>query len=142
MLYDLNIEDDLQRAEMYFAKLVEAEAKIELKRIAENRTIKQNNYVHALFTLFGGEFGYTTDEAKTVIKRALGYVYEKNGKYFLEKTSDMDTVQMTEFIDRFRNYSSHNGLYLPTPDEFRENYFELMKRVEYIEATQKRYGGA
>ena len=140
MLLDLSIPEELIRAQDYFEKLVDFGAKIELKRIPEKRTVKQNSYLHALFALFGGEIGLTTEESKTLVKRELGYIYEKNGLKFLRKTSEMDTQELTEFIDKFRNYSSKNGFYLPSADEFNENYFDMMKQVEYIEATQRRYG--
>jgi hypothetical protein len=140
MLLDLSIPDELIRAQEYFDKLMDNGAKIELKKIPEKRTVKQNSYLHALFCLFGGEIGLTTEESKILVKRELGYVYEKNGIKFLSHTSDMDTEELGEFIDKFRNYSSQNGFYLPSADEFNENYFDMMKRVEYFEATQKRYG--
>jgi mitochondrial fission protein ELM1 len=139
LILDLNIPFDRNKAEVYFQKLLDGNAKIEIKRIAKRRTLSQNNYVHKLFTLYGGEFGWSTEEAKAVIKRELGYVYEKDGQKFLMHTSDMNTKELTEFIDRFRNLSAHQGCYLPTPDEFSENYVEMMKQVEAIESQQKRY---
>ena len=139
MILDLSIQTDVNKAQVYLDKLVSDQSGIELKKIHKLRTNKQNRYVHALFTLFGGEFGYNPDEAKVVVKRRLGYVYDKNGEEFLVKTSAMDTKELTTFIDRFRNFSSSEGCYLPSADEMNENYIEIMKQVEYIEATQKRY---
>ncbi len=139
MILDLKSKNDCLKAEVYLVKLIKDQSGIELKKIHKLRTNKLNRYVHALFTLFGGEFGYTTDEAKVVIKRRLGYVYDKDGEEFLVKTSQMDTKELTTLIDRFRNLSASEGCYLPTPDEFNENYIEMMKQIEYIEATQKRY---
>lgn len=140
MILDLRLNTDCLKAESYLAKLIKAGNAIELKKIPKKRTNKQNRYVHALFTLYGGEWGLTMDETKTVVKRELGYIYEKHGQKFLMHTSQMDTKKLTEFIDRFRNMSASQGLYLPSADEFNENYVEIMKVVEYVEATQKRYG--
>lgn len=140
MILDLNISHDRNKAETYFTKLRETGSKIELKKIPERRTLKQNSYLHKLFTLYGGEFGWTTEEAKAVIKTALRYVYVKDGVEFLSHTSDMDTKELTIFIDRFRNLSSSQGCYLPTPEEFSENYVEMMKQVEAIESQMNRYG--
>jgi len=140
MLLDLNIPHDRNKAETYFAKLISDGAKIELRQIRPPRTLRQNKYVHALFALWGAEWGWSIDEAKIVVKRELGYIYERNGQDFPVKTSGMDTGQLTEFINKFRNWSAHNGLHLPSADEFHENYFEIMKEVERAEIMQKRYG--
>ncbi len=138
MILDLSIGHDQQKALTYLKKLIQQGSIIELKKILK-RTGKQNRYVHALFALFGGEFGYSTEEAKIIAKRRLGYVYEKNGEKFLMHTSNMTTKELSEFIEQFRNFSSAQGLYLPSADEFNQNYAEIMKMVEYIEATQKKY---
>ena len=105
MILDLNNSIDLTKAKTYFAKLIESGAKIELKKIPEKRTLKQNSYLHKLFTLYGGEYGWTVDEAKVIIKRELGYTYQKDGEWFVLHTSGMDTKELTVFIDRFRNRS-------------------------------------
>ena len=140
MILDLHIPVDRQKAETYFAKLLKDESAIELKKIHQNRTNSQNRYVHALFAIFGFQFGYTIDEAKATVKRKLGYIYEKNGTWFLKKTSLMSTAELSEFIDRFRNYGASVGCYLPTAEEFNENYVEMMKQVAYIESQQSKYG--
>jgi len=140
MILNLSIQADRHKAQVYFDKLLSDESPIELKKIHRGRSISQNRYLHALFALFGGECGYTIEEAKIVVKRALGYVYEKESHQFLMHTSRMTTKELSEFIDRFRNLSAQQGYYLPSADEMNENYVEIMKQVEYIEATQKRYG--
>jgi hypothetical protein len=139
VILDLSISDDRQRGETYFAKLVSDGSQIELKKIHKARTNQQNRYLHALFAFFGGHFGYSTDETKVIIKRALGCLYVKNGQMFLEHTSEMDTKKLTEFIDRFRNYSADQGCYLPTALEFDENYVKMMQRVAEIESLQAKY---
>ena len=140
MILDLTIPADQHKAQVYFDKLIADQSAIELKKIHKRRTNAQNRYLHAILTLYAGEWGLTTDEAKTSVKRLLGYIYEKNGEKFLEHTSDMSTAKLTEFIDRFRNHSANQGLYLPSADEMNENYVDIMKQVEYIEAIQKHFG--
>jgi len=140
MLYDFAIESDCRNAVTYMGKLIESEAKAELVKITPKRTSNQNRYIHALFALWGGHFGYTTDEAKVVIKRVLGYWYQKEGQTFLKHTSDMDTKELSEFTDRFRNHSAHEGFYLPSPEEFQENYVKMMSEVRYVESQMTRYG--
>jgi hypothetical protein len=139
MLLNLKIPSDHIKAEVYFTKLVKDGSKIELKKIPEKRTIKQNSYVHVLFMLWGTHFGYSLDEAKQVVKSHLGYVYEKNGTWFCTKTSGMDTKELTTFIDRFRNWSSSEGLYLPSAEEYNLRHFDYSQEVERAEQIQKRY---
>jgi hypothetical protein len=110
---------------------------VEVKRLNRRRSINQNRYLHSLFGLFGVEYGYTIEEAKTLIKRNCPFmVYEKNGTRFLRNTRDLDSKQMTDFIDWFRNYSSMQGLYLPTSKEYliNRNHLEylLEKNNEFL----------
>ena len=133
MLLDLEKLDDVTRAGVYLEKLTRLKAKIEIRKIDKPRTINQNSYLHALFAIFGNEFGYTIDESKILIKRELGWTYKKSGQVFLKHTSDMTVDELSRFIDRFRTFSAHLGCYLPTADEFKDNHFEIMKQVRYAE---------
>jgi len=140
LILNLHKADHLKRAEVYFDKLVEQGAKIELKKIPQKRTLSQNAYLHVLFTLWGGEYGYTVEEAKIVVKRALNYTYEKSGQTFLVHTSEMNTSELTEFIDRFRNFSANEGYYLPSADEIGDNYADYAFEIDRAEIMQRRYG--
>jgi len=124
------LPEDSVRASAYFTKLFVAEADMEIKRVVKPRTVNQNKYLHVLFTIFGNEFGYTVDEAKTIIKRELGYIYEKRGQAFLEHTSDMSVDKLSRFIDRFRDFSAHMGCYLPDAKQYEDNYTEIMKSIQ------------
>ena len=123
-IYNLKDSKKVEQITAYMSKLISDGAMVELKRITTKRTLDQNAYIHVLFNLFGLEFGYTLTEAKTIVKRHFAdiFVYEKNGTKFLGHTSEMNTKQMTDFIDRFRRWSESEGCYLPTPDEYRGKY--------------------
>ena len=140
MILDLYKADHRKRAEVYFAKLIEQCAKIELKKIPARRTLSQNAYLHVLFALWGAEYGYSVDESKIVVKRALNYTYEKNGQVFLIHTSEMNTGELTDFINRYRNWSAAEGLYLPSADEIGDNYADYAFEIDRAEVMQKRYG--
>ena len=140
MILDLSISHDRERAEVYLAQLIKSESKIELKRVPKKRTLRQNSYVHKLFTLAGAHFGYTTDEMKIVVKRILGYIYSKEGQEFYSHTSEMNTKELTIFIDRFRNWSASEGCYLPSSDEMGHSWDYWAKEIEQAEAMGKRYG--
>ncbi len=130
---------DQKKAQVYLDKLITDQSNAELTKINKKRTNNQNRYLHAILTLYAGEWGWTTDEAKTYVKRTLGYKYEKNGEWFLCHTSDMDTKNLSIFIDRFRNLSASQGFYVPTSTEFQENYTELMNQISIIESMQNKY---
>ena len=139
MILDLAIPAERNKAQTYLDKLIADGAKINLKKIPEKRTIKQNSYVHKLFQLAGTFHGYTLEEMKVTVKRQLGYTYQKDGNEYFEKTSSMNTKEKTIFIDRFRNLSSSQGCYLPTPEEMGDNNAYYEKEIERAEAIEKRY---
>jgi hypothetical protein len=120
MIYNLDLELDRQEAKQKLITFIEDKKIIELSIKRFKRSNKQNKYIHVLFTLFGLEFGYTIDEAKTLIKRECSFMlYEKNGIKFIKSTAILTTEEMTKFIEWFRNYSQITcGLYLPSPDEY------------------------
>ena len=140
MKYDLIKSYDQQKVREYLAKLIESESKCELKKIHPKRSLSQNSYLHVLFTLWGQEFGYTIDEAKHTIKCAIGYTYNKdleslNGVIdnpdFYTKTSEMDSKELTLFIDKIRDWSADAcGLYLPSPAEYIEEQIYFDNEIE------------
>ncbi len=56
--------------------------------------------------------------------------YQKNEKFYLKETKSMDTKEMTDFIDWIRNHSSEEGCYIPTPEEYQTQQFEIDKEIE------------
>lgn len=130
MRYDLLKENEKQNAIQYFKKVLDSKKRIELKVIHKKRSLPQNAYLHVLFSVFGLEVGLTVEETKTDIKRALNYVYEKQGKKYLSKTSKMDSKELTIFIEKFKKYASEQGIGLPEPNQINDtllNYIESNK---------------
>ncbi len=126
-----------EKAEKYFARLIEKQETIELKKHAPQRTNPQNAYLHACLKLFALEYGekqgsvFNMEEIKTLAKRKCPMMfYEKAGEKYLRSSADLDTKEMTDFIDAFRNWSSKEaGIYIPDADEFKENEGQIQ---EYI----------
>lgn len=137
MKYDLSNSKDLsdfRNKETYYR---EQGKKVELKIVRETRTIKQNAYLHVCITLFAIEFGYTIEESKTHLKRNCHFMrYDKNGETYLKRTRDMNTEELTKFIEWLRNYSSQKGCVIPSAEEYKENQFnidrEISKFKEYL----------
>lgn len=131
MKYDLSIQQDLNSFKTKVDKLIADQKKVELKAIRQVRTIKQNAYIHVLFTLYGIEVGLTIEESKTLVKRSCPFgTYEKNGSKFLIRTRDLNTQQMTDFIDWFRTWSSQQGIYLPESEEYIMNKLFIDNQIE------------
>lgn len=131
MKLDLTNPFDINKAKTYFNKLMEQGKQIELKEVRKVRTIKQNAYTHVCITLFAIEFGYNLEEAKTHLKRNCDFMrYEKNGETFLKRTRDMNTKELTEFIEWIRTYSSQQGCYIPTSEEYINQRFEIDKEID------------
>ena len=133
MKYDLSIRSDLNNFNTKVEYYINKGVKVELKAIKPRRTIKQNNYCHVLFALFGIEVGLTLDESKVFVKRSCPFMtYEKNKIKFLKKTSKLDTHEMTDFIDWFRTWSSKQGIYLPTAEEYIANMLFIDNEIEKL----------
>ncbi len=130
MKFDLNNPVDLARFETRVLSLKLNKKKVELKEIRQNRTIKQNSYLHVVLSLYGIYSGYTLEEAKTLFKRLAGLVYEKDGNKFLKSTSDMDTKELTDFIEFIREKSAVEGCYIPTSEEYLTNKYSIDKEID------------
>lgn len=132
MIHHLSNFGERMRAYRQLRRYVRQGAMIEIKKVREQRTIQQNKYVHVLFQMFGSELGYTLEEAKIVVKRQFNdmFVYRKNGNPFMLSTADLSKDQMTEFIERFRNWSAQNGYYLPSADEYTQNWTHYNNEIE------------
>jgi len=133
MRFNSSIPYQRENAINYFQKLIEEKRRFEIKRIFEGRTIQQNSYLHLLFSLYGLHFGLTLEEAKQDIKRDLGYTYIKNEREYFKHTSEMNTKELTDFIEKFRSYSSTLGLYLPKPNEISDEQLnEIDRNQNYL----------
>ena len=136
MKYSLSNQHELRLFKDKVNQLIEKLADVELKIVRKQRTIRQNSYLHVCITLFAIHFGYTIDEAKTLLKRKCGFMtYEKNGTKFLRSTAKLDTLEMIQLIDFIRTFASIEGCYIPTSEEYLENKFFIDNEIE----LQKQY---
>lgn len=103
---------------------------VELKRKIKRRSIPLNSFLHVCISIFAIEYGYTLEEAKTLLKRKCSFmVYEKNGIKFLKKTSKLDNLECSKFVEFIRNYASQQGLYIPDASEYQQKQFEIDKEI-------------
>lgn len=136
MKLDLSITYDLERFKAYSKKLIDKQAKTELKEIKAKRSINQNSYFHLCISFFCNEAGYSLIEGKTVLKRTFGkfMVYENKENKFLTSSAVLDTEQMTEFIEWIRTIACFEnlGVYVPTPEEYIENQYHIDRELQYL----------
>ena len=130
MLINPNNKLDIKKAENYFQKLIEGKTPFELKKIIKKRSLSINAYMHVCITLFAIHFGYTLDEAKTLLKRLCPFMmYEKKGRKFLKQTSKMNNQECSEFVEWIRNYSAQQGCYIVDAEEYKLNKFNIDKEI-------------
>ena len=136
MKYSLDNAVSKAKARFYFDKLCDSGAFIELKKISPTRSSNQNRYLHLLFNYLALEYGETTDYVKQYFFKqvcnpaifAVTYQNEKQGykRKTWRSTADLDSKEMTEAIERFRNWAAKEaGIYLPAPNEQ-----EFLKSIE------------
>jgi hypothetical protein len=152
MIYNTSNEVEKMQSKAYYDKLVEKGAKIELKKVSsfdydytkeddpEQRTKKQNRYLHLILSYFGLCLGYSKDEAKEVWKRDICpdiFVYEKNNHIFVKSSADLDTLEMTKAIEKLKYRSLLEGHPLPDAEnkEFLrwcENEIQRLGNYQYL----------
>lgn len=125
----------------YFEKLINKDCIFELTE-KKNRTLNQNKYLHLILGWFSIETGYNLQFTKIelykklcnsetyteIVKGKLGEVKQ------LKSSKNLNSKEMTLTIERFRNWSSKNGVYLPSPDEK-----DFLKEIDYQINKQKQY---
>jgi len=142
VLYDLSDEVDVQRFDTRVDFLKKKRGFVELLVVREERTIKQNRYLHLLVSFFALEYGETLSYVKEeLFKKTVNpdifrseYVNRSTGEVRTEwrSTANLDTREMAQAIDTFRNWAADEaGIYLPEANE--------KKTLIRIERETKKY---
>ena len=139
MIYNLSNPYDVERFKGWVDKMIDERKVVEAKRKDENRTIKQNSYLHLIISYFATQYGCGADEAKIDFykrrcNRDLFERWRRNRRGdpvpYLRSSADLTKEEMTLSIDRFRNWSSSvAGIYLPSPEDG-EMMIYMMQEVE------------
>tara|TARA_R110000823_G_scaffold250172_3_gene373331 strand:- start:767 stop:1180 length:414 start_codon:yes stop_codon:yes gene_type:complete len=131
MKYNLSIKSDQNKFTIKAEYLKANGKEVELKAIRKSRTLSQNKYLHVCITLFAIEFGWTIEEAKTHLKRKCSFmVYQKKNESYLKRTRDMNTKELTDFVEWIRDFSALQGCYIPDPEEYKANQFEIDREID------------
>ena len=114
---------------------------MELTEKKPQRTASQNRYLHSILAYFALEVGETAEYVKRHYFKILCnkdlFIREVDDKYLgkikvLRSSADLDTGEMTTAIERYRNWCSTQGCYIPSPDE------HLMVQQMEIEISRNR----
>lgn len=100
---------------------------VEVKKKHRPRSLAQNSYLHVCLQYFASEFGYDEEYVKynifkQIVNREIFAKQRTNRRgqpvTYWRSTADLDTKELTDAIEKFRNYSSMvAGLYIPEPNE-------------------------
>ena len=123
----------------YLEILIENKSVFEIIKKNPKRSLSQNSYLHLILSHFSIEFGYDLEYTKQelfkgIVNKDLFLVVSENKitevfyEYYRSSTK-LDSKEMTIAIDRFRDYSASNGLYLPAPDEY-EFLISIQNNIE------------
>lgn len=142
-LYNLNNPYDRQKFKERANALVQAGEYVELTKKHTKRSLAQNSYLHLLLGFFASEFGYTLEEVKfDIFKKHCNpdiFIRQRRNKRgnevkYVRSSTELDKLEMTRAIERFRNYSSAQcGLYLPEPNEYEAIFFAQQQVEQYQE---------
>lgn len=126
MLYDLSNPLQNESFGVKAEALRKKDCIVELTEKKPQRTANQNRYLHSILAYFGLEVGETAEYVKRYYFKLLcnkdTFVVEKEDKFHgkiqvLRSSADLDTAEMTVCIERFRNWASGEGVYIPSPEE-------------------------
>lgn len=148
MIFNLNNEVDRARYKDYCNGLYSDAQKtkyafiVEVKKKHRPRSIAQNSYLHVCLSYFASEFGYNLEEVKyNIFKKIVNQdIFSKQRVNkrglvvtYWRSTADLDTKELTDAIERFRNYSAMvAGLYIPEPNE-EDALLEAQKQIALYE---------
>ena len=127
-VYNLKSEIDRKAFNQRILSLLESGDVVRLERVPSPRTTNQNRYYWALIKIISDSTGFSRDEAHAVCKRESGLVYTKSASKkhkFLRSTADLNTKEMSEYIDKVREIGSNIGCYMPSADEYFQHWAEI-----------------
>lgn len=145
MIYNLSSTLDKANFMLRAKKLIECGKIVELTEKKPRRSLPQNKYLHVILAYFGTQTGNTLEWVKQQYYKKLVnpdlFIREKEDKYLgrikvLRSSADLDTAEMTESIERFRNWAAQEAdVYIPSADEstlIQQMEIDIEKSKAYI----------
>lgn len=133
-LYDTSNPLQCEQFKVRAESLAKKGGIVELTEKKARRTNRQNAYLHTILSYFGCEVGETMEYVKMQYFKlhcnrdlfVREVEDERIGKTrYVRSSSELDTAEMTQAIERFRNWAASEGIYIPSADE--ERMVQLME---------------
>lgn len=114
-----------QQARSKLERLIKERKVFELTEKKPKRSLNQNKYLHVILAYFGCQIGETMEYVKRNYYKILcnkdTFVRERDDKYlgkikYLRSSADLDSAEFSLTIERFRNFASAQGVYIPSPE--------------------------
>lgn len=140
MRYDGKNELHAAQARQRLEQFIRDGEIFDLTKKNPNRTLNQNSYLWAALGYWALQTGYTKDEAEFYYKKINRDIYLQRKEMFgetveyIRHTYELDTAEMSQSIDRWRNFSAAHGIYIPSPDDHR-----LVQLMEMEVERNKQY---
>ena len=144
MLYDLSNPLQCENFKVKSEALAKKGCIVELTEKKPQRTSSQNRYLHSILAYFGLEVGETAEYVKRHYFKILCnkdiFIREVEDKFLgrvkvLRSSADLDTEEMTRAIERYRNWCSTQGCYIPSPEEhlmIQQMEIEISRNKQYL----------
>lgn len=134
MIFDSDTPLGIENAGIYFRKLCSEGKKIEIKEYKPKRTNLQNRYYWAVINFISSETGNDKDYLHEFFRAK--YLHYKPfvifDTYLLKtpSTTELNTKEMTDYIEKIAIFVSDFGLTIPRPEDkdFEQflNHYEKM----------------
>jgi len=120
----INFDQESDKKKLYTVlKGLKGKNVIQIKKWRKKRSVNQNAYLHGVvYRYVGQEIGLTTEEAHQTMKGHF-LSYEKrlpNGTVakFTKSTTDLDTLEMTNYIEEIRSFMLEQfSCLIPEPEQ-------------------------
>ena len=129
MRYDGSNPLHAQQARSRLEKMIREGRMFDLTEKKPQRTLRQNDYLHAALAYFASQYGETASWVKEEYFKKLvnpgTFIRERDDKFLgrtkhLRSSADLTTEEMSLCIERFRDWAAREaGIYIPSPEESR-----------------------
>jgi len=129
MILNLNNEQQRQKFDQYSKKLLEVKCKVEIKKIQDTRTARQNRALHVFYGLIctelnelGMEFQYfgvsgqqlSTRYTTTIVKERFWRPIQE-ALFQIKSTKDINSKQINEIVDVITKFFAEKGVNMEFP---------------------------
>lgn len=128
MRYDGSNPLHAQQARSRLEKMIREGRIFDLTEKKPQRTRQANAYLHVILSYFACQTGNTVEWVKQKYYKELvnpsTFISEREDPWLgtvkcLRSSADLDSSEFSLTVERFRNWSAANGIYLPSPEDHR-----------------------